>query len=90
MKILVIDKVIETRDIVDIIDVEALKTEFLNREAGFFVILSNGDKLKFSEDIPYESTAFAIGCKKEKWNEFKNRVVAQWQLDKTDYPTFKI
>ena len=66
MKILVENKLIETKDIADIVDIEAGKRMFLNREAGFKIIFLDGSEMVFKENIPYESYPAQISQKKRK------------------------
>jgi len=92
MKILVQNRVVETTNIADIVDIEADKKNFLNREAGFKIILLHGDILamEFKQDIPYESYPHEIAAIKEKWRVLQEKVMQQWQTDKTAIPTFNL
>lgn len=90
MQILVQNKVVETKEIADIVDIEADKKMFLNRDAGFKIILLNGEVLSFIEPIAYESTPLDISYKKQKWARLMNDVKAKWQSDKTEIETFKL
>lgn len=92
MQILVNKKVVETTEIADIVDIEAGKSMFLNREAGFRIIFLDADTpdMVFKEDIPYESYPHQISAKKEKWKLLMNKVIEQWKADKTEIPAFNI
>ena len=88
MKIVVLGKTIETREIYNIQDVEQGKSCFLNREAGFIIFLIDKSPLVFKQDIPYYSYASEISAIKQKWFELQTEVFEKWQLDKCDIPTF--
>ena len=92
MKILVQNRVVETLNIANIVDIEADKKMFLNREAGFKIILIEGDVLamEFKEDIPYESYSREILNIKEKWKKLEEAVIAKWQSDKNGIPSFNL
>lgn len=92
MKILVQHRLVETLNIANIVDIEADKKRFLNREAGFKIILIEGDVLAmdFKEDIPYESYPHEISRVKEKWKKLEEDVKAKWQSDKNGIPTFNL
>lgn len=91
MKILIQNKVVETKDIANIVDIEADKKMFLNREAGFKIIFLDGSpEMEFKENIPYESYPHEICYKKEKWKELMNKVIEKWQADKTEIPTITL
>lgn len=92
MKILVQNRVVETLNIANIVDIEADKKRFLNREAGFKIILIEGDVLAmdFKEDIPSESYPHEIVRIQEKWDKLKEDVKAKWQSDKNGIPTFNL
>lgn len=90
MEILIQDKIVETKDIVDIYHVERGKKMFLNRDAGFIIVLRNGEKLQFSENIPYESYPREIIAVYEKWDSLRKAVYEKWQSDKLEIPTFKL
>jgi hypothetical protein len=90
MQILVQNKLVETKEIANIVDIEADKKMFLNREAGFKIILLNGEVLLFSEEIPYESTRNEISYKKEKWQKLMDAVYEKWQSDNTEIETFSL
>jgi len=92
MQIIVNGKVVETKEIADIVDIEAGKTMFLNREAGFRIIFLDPDTpdMVFKENIPYESYTSQISAIKEAWKQLMDRVVEQWKTDKTEIPSFNI
>ena len=91
MIILINGKLVETKDIADIVDIEADKTTFLNREAGFRIIFINGiPNLDFKENIPYESSPRQISEIKNKWKVLMDKVIKKWHSDKTEIETFKI
>ena len=92
MKILVQNRVVETTNIANIVDIEAGKKMFLNREAGFKIILLHGDALamEFKEDIPYESYPNEISAIKEKWKVLQENVMLQWLSDKNEIPSFNL
>ena len=79
MKIIVNDKVVETKDIADIVDIEAGKKMFLNREAGFKITFLDDETpdMEFKENIPYESYPNEIAAKKEKWKVLINLVTSK-------------
>lgn len=85
MEIFIQDKVIETKDIADIMDIEAGKNMFLNREAGFKVIFIDGRQpVIFKQSIPYESSPYQISAIKNKWYSMMSKVIEKWQSDKTE------
>lgn len=84
VKILINETVIETSEIANIVDVEADKKMFLNREAGFKLIMIDGSVKIFSEQIPYESTPGRIQDIKQKWERKMNDVMKYWKQDKID------
>lgn len=91
MQILVQNKVVETKDIADIVDIEADKKMFLNREAGFKIIFLDGIReMVFKQNIPYESYQREISAIKDKWKSLMNEVVKKWHSDKTEIETFKL
>ena len=91
MQILIQNKVVETKDIADIVDIEADKKMFLNREAGFKIIFLNGTpKMVFKQTIPYESSRNEISEIKNKWYSMMIKVIEKWQSDKTEIETFKV
>jgi hypothetical protein len=90
MKILVENKLIETKDIADIIDIEANKKMFLNREAGFKIIFLDGSEMVFKENIPYESYPSQISEKKEKWERLMNKVKEEFMADRTEIKSLKL
>lgn len=90
MKILIEETVIETKDIADIVDIEKDKKYFLNREAGFKVIMLDGSINRFGENIPYETTPNGISNIKVKWSILMEKVIKQWQSDKTELLSFKL
>jgi len=91
MKILVENKVVETNDIADIVDIEADKKMFLNREAGFKIIMLDGiTELTFSQNIPYESSPRQISEIKDKWGRLMDSVIEKWKSDKTEIQHFKL
>jgi len=90
MQILIQDKVVETKNIADIVDIEADKKMFLNREAGFKVLFIDNTELSFSEPISYESTPLDISYKKQKWARLMSNVIEKWQSNKTQIETFKV
>jgi hypothetical protein len=90
MKILLENKLIETRDIADIVDIEAGKKMFLNREAGFRIIFLDGSELIFKENISYESYPREINQKKEKWEKLMNKVKEEFINDRTEIKSFKL
>lgn len=90
MEIIVQDKKIDTKDIVDIIDIEKNKKMFLNRQAGFTIILVDKPSVSFWQNIPYESYPSEIADIKRKWRKLMDSVVEKWQADKNELPTFKL
>lgn len=91
MQILVQNKVVETKEIADIVDIEADKKMFLNREAGFKIIFLDGiSEIVFKQNIPYESYPREISAIKDKWKKLMNDVVKKWQSDKTEIEAFKL
>lgn len=90
MQILVQNKVIETTDIVDVVDIERDKKMFLNREAGFKIIFKDNSEVVYKEDIPYDSYPSEISETKTKWRNLMDKVIEQWKQDKADIPTFKL
>ena len=92
MKILVQNRVVETTNIANIVDVEADKKNFLNREAGFKIILLHGDVLamEFKENIPYESYPREIAEIKNKWKRLMDSVIEKWKSDKTEIEAFNL
>jgi len=92
MKILVQNRVVETTNIAQIVDIEADKKNFLNREAGFKIILLDGDALamEFKESIPYESYPHEIAAIKEKWRVLQEKVMQQWLADKSEILMFNL
>jgi hypothetical protein len=91
MKILIQDKVVETKSIADIIDVEANKKMFLNREAGFRIIFLDGSpEIVFKQNIPYESYPSQISAIKSKWQQMMDKVIEKWQSDKTEIEAIKL
>lgn len=90
MEILVLNTKIETKDIVDIYEVERDKKMFLNREAGFIIEMIGGSRYTFSENIPYESYPSEISSIKSKWKKLREEVEAQWKQDKHDLKTFTL
>lgn len=89
MEILVEDKVIETTNIVDIVDIEAHKQMFLNREAGFIIRFRDNTSMTFGEAISYDSYPSEIAAKKDRWKVLEDKVRAQWKEDMKEIPTFK-
>ena len=89
MKILVIDTVIETKDIADIVDIEADKTMFLNREAGFKIIFLDNTVFVFGVTIPYESSPRDISEKKNEWRLLMEKCIQEWSKDKTEIASIK-
>lgn len=92
MKILVENKVVETKDIADIVDIESGKKMFLNREAGFKILFLD-DKtpdMVFKDDIPYESYPHEIREIKQKWKNLMDAVIERWEADKTEIEVFKL
>jgi len=91
MKILIQDKVVETKDIADIVDIEADKKMFLNREAGFKILFIDGiSEMTFKQNIPYESYPREIAEIKDKWKTLMSEVIKKWQSDKTEIEIFKL
>lgn len=90
MKILVENRLIETKDIADIVDIEANKRMFLNREAGFKIIFLDGSEMVFKENIPYESYPRQITEKKEKWERLMTKVKAEFLKDRIELKSFKL
>lgn len=90
MKILVENKLIETKNIADIIDIEAGKKMFLNREAGFKIIFLDGSEMIFKENIPYESYSREIAEKKDKWEVLMNKVKEEFMADRTEIKSLKL
>lgn len=86
MKILIEETIIETREIANVYDVEAKKQMFLNREAGFFVVMIDGTKHKFSQDIDYDSYPSEIGRIKNMWHDKMVKVIEKWNQDKVEIP----
>lgn len=86
MKIAVQGKVIETKAITEIYEVEKYKKQFRNREAGFVIQLVSGS-ITFSEEIPYETTQGRISDIKHTWCKRMESVIKLWEQDKHDYPT---
>jgi len=84
MKILIQDTVVETKDIAAIVDVEAHKTMFLNREAGFKIIFLDNSVKVFGERIPYETYPHQIQSIKMKWDRLMEDAIAKWNQDKTE------
>lgn len=89
-EILVQDKVLKVADIVDIFDAEAHKEMFLNREAGFVVVMKDGSQFKFSQNIPYDSYPHEISEYKTKWKKLMDSVVREWRDANFKIPTFKV
>jgi len=91
MKILIQGKLVETKNIADITDIEAHKIMFLNREAGFKItFLDESAEMVFKQNIPYESYPSEISAIKNKWRLMMDKVIEKWQSDKTEIETFKI
>lgn len=90
MKIIVQGITVETTEIADIIDVEAHKKMFLNREAGFIIQRIDKDPLVFSERIPYDSYPSKISEVKSKWRKLQKQVYDKWQEDKAEIEVFKL
>ena len=90
MKILVCGRTVDTTEIADIIDIEANKKMFLNREAGFIIQRIDKEDMIFGEKIPYESYPREISEVKDKWRRLRDQVYAQWQEDKADIKVFKL
>jgi len=90
MKILVDNKLIETKDIADIVDIEAGKKMFLNREAGFKIIFLDGSEMIFKENIPYESYPREISQKKERWEKLIDKVKEEFMADRTEIKSLKL
>ena len=88
MEIIVLGKKIDTKQIVDIRDIEYGKQMFLDREAGFVITFMDGSKIAFREDIPYESYPRKIASIKDKWEKLQQEVTEQWEKDKHDLPVF--
>jgi len=81
---------IETKDIFDIHEIEKYKKMFLNREAGFVIKMIGGKEHRFCQTIPYESYPSEISDIKDKWEKLRNKVVEQWEADKTELKVFKL
>lgn len=90
MEIIVQGHKIDTKDIWDIVDIEAHKTMFLNREAGFIIKLVGDKQIKIGENIPYDSYPSEISDTKRKWRKLEKEVREKWEEDKSDIPTFTI
>ncbi len=88
MIIAVLGKAVETQEILDIVDIEANKTMFMNREAGFIIKLLNKEDLVFSESIPYESYPSDIKEIKAKWSRLRKEIYDKWCSDKLQIQTF--
>lgn len=70
---------IESDEIVNIVDVEAHKKMFLNREAGFIVVLKDKPEIVFKENIPYETTPSGIAYIKKFWLNRMEAAIRLWQ-----------
>lgn len=90
MEIAIQGYVLDTKDIIDIVDVEANKRMFINREAGFIVKLKDNTEKIFKENIPYETYPSEIGRIKEKWRGLQKQVTEKWQSDKNEIQNFKL
>ena len=90
MKIVVCNKVIETKDIVSIFEIEEYKKRFLNREAGFVITFVDNTTETFGEHISYETTPREIGEIKSKWNNLRKKVIEQWQQDRIEFLPFNL
>ena len=84
MKILVIDKTIETTEIADIVELPG------SREAGFKIIMIDGPVHIFKENVPYETTINTHRDINDKWRRLRDAVTKKWKEDKTEIPTFKL
>jgi hypothetical protein len=84
MKIVISNKVVETKEIADIVDIEADKKMFLNREAGFKILFLDNTEMSFSEKIAYESYPREIAAIKSKWQLMMDKVIEKWQSDKPE------
>lgn len=82
--------VLDTKDIVDIVDIEHNKKMFLNRQAGFIIKFKNNTQKHFGESIPYDSYPSEIGRIKEKWYNLKKQVVKKWESDKNEIQNFTV
>ena len=90
MEIIVIEQLIETKEIADIKDIEAGKKHFLDRKAGFYILMRNGKKHTFYQDIPYESYPSEISNIKSKWKVLMDKVISEWEKDKVEIKIFNI
>lgn len=90
MEIIVQGHKIDTKDIYEIVDIEAHKTMFLNRQAGFVIKLVDKPSITVGQSIPYESYPSEIGEIKRKWDKLMKSVIEKWEADKSDIQVFKI
>ena len=88
MNILVLGEKIETKEIVEIYDIERDKAMFLNRSAGFVIRFIDGSWRQFGESIGYDSYPHEIMDIKKKWAKLQKEVIDKWESDKHGLEVF--
>lgn len=85
MKIVIQDKVIETKEIIAIKDwCDG------SRRAGFKIYLDDGSNIPIYKNIPYESYPSDIRRYYDRINSLKQQVIEQWEKDSENEPAIII
>lgn len=88
MLINVLDKLIETKDIINIRDFREANKDYPHKSAGFTIIMVDGEKHNFFDKIPYETYHAEVLQIIDKWINLRERVTEKWNEDRTHFPEF--
>lgn len=83
MKIVVENKLIETKEIVNI-------EESGRRKHGFIIHLIDGTKVKIEQDEVYDMMPSECGRINDRYRALREKVVEYWEKDRTDIPILKL
>ena len=84
MKILVQNKTIETKEIVDIVELPG------SHQSGFKIYMIDGINHIFEERHGYDTPVYIKRESNERWRKLRLSVKSKWDEDKHELPTFKL
>ena len=91
MEIIVINQKIETRNIVQIVDIKDVPTfNHKERDVGFIIYFLDGSYKLFSEFIMYGTQDEVFEETKQKYKILQNKVEEKWKEDSHNLPTFNL
>ena len=77
MKIVVDNKVVETKEIVSI-------KESGRRKHGFIIYLIDGSNIKIEQEEDYDMMPSRCGDINDRYRRLKDKVITEWNKDKTE------